>query len=211
MRLPFSIDEFLGVFEKYNKDVWPAQIIHFILALVAVGMVVRKEHSNRAIFVILAFFWMWMGIVYHIRYFSPVNPAAKIFGGLFIVQAFIFIYEGAIKSSLELTFNRHWTSFLGIVLIIYALIGYPLLGYSLGHAYPKSPTFGVPCPTTIFSLGILMFSAKRIAWYVFIIPLLWSLIGFSAAIALEIKEDYGLFLAGLLFAFIQLFYRNKSQ
>ncbi|WP_414541485.1 DUF6064 family protein [Nostoc sp. CCY0012] len=29
---------------------------------------------------------------------------------------------------------------------------YPLIGYALGRIFPTSPTFGVPCPTTIFTV-----------------------------------------------------------
>lgn len=36
----------------------------------------------------------------------------------------------------------------GSLLMLYAMMIYPALGYFLGHVYPKAPTFGVPCPTT---------------------------------------------------------------
>ena len=37
----------------------------------------------------LACFWAWMGIVYHLMYFSAINGAALGFGVLFIVQAYV--------------------------------------------------------------------------------------------------------------------------
>lgn len=41
-----------------------------------------------------------------------------------------------------------------MLLILYALIGYPAFGYFAGHHYPSVPVFGVaPCPTTIFTIG----------------------------------------------------------
>jgi len=78
------------------------------------------------------------------------------------------------------------------------MIGYPLLGYFLGHIYPASPCFGVaPCPTTIFTFGLLLLTVKRVPKYLLIIPLIWSFIGFTAALKLGIKEDIGLLIAGV--------------
>src|SRR5689334_18894403 len=130
MKIPFSIAEFLSVFERYNSSVWPAQAFLFLLAVASVVVVIRKENSStRIAFSILAFLWIWMGAVYHIIFFSPINPTAKIFGSLFIVQALIFLYAGVIKSNLELKFEKGWISTVGLIMIAYSLIIYPILGY----------------------------------------------------------------------------------
>jgi hypothetical protein len=83
---------------------------------------------------------------------------------------------------------------------------YPLLGYFLGHVYPSSPTFGLPCPTTIFTIGTLLLAGKT-PRAVFIIPLLWSVIGFKAAISLGAEEDTFLLLSGAIGAAFLL--KNK--
>jgi hypothetical protein len=81
-------------------------------------------------------------------------------------------------------------------LILYALVAYPLLGVLLGHHYPATPTFGAPCPTTIFTFGVLLWCQRRVPAWLLIIPGLWALIGLSAAISLGVPEDVGLFVAG---------------
>ncbi len=86
---------------------------------------------------------------------------------------------------------------LGGLFILYGLIIYPTLGYFLGHVYPTSPTFGAPCPTTIFTFGLLLWTDRVFPRYVIGIPLLWSLIGFMAALSFTISEDYGLLITGL--------------
>ncbi|MCU0579417.1 MAG: DUF6064 family protein, partial [Desulfobacterota bacterium] len=58
-------------------------------------------------------------------------------------------------------------------------------------------TFGVPCPTTIFTFGILLFTSGRLPKTVLAIPFIWSIIGFTAALTLGILEDIGLLVAGL--------------
>ena len=39
MQLPFTIDQFFGVFRDYNTALWPAQIVLLALAVVAVILV----------------------------------------------------------------------------------------------------------------------------------------------------------------------------
>lgn len=75
---------------------------------------------------------------------------------------------------------------------------YPLLGWIAGHGWPRAPLLGVaPCPTTIFTLGILLLAAGRVPVHVLVIPVLWSLVGGSAAWLLGVTEALALPVAGL--------------
>jgi hypothetical protein len=168
-----------------------------------------NRNTTRTISIALAFFWLWMGIVYHIIFFSTINKAAYIFGGLFILQGIMFAGCGLIRKKLSFEYTKSGINKAGIILIIYALIIYPVLGQNLGHVYPYSPTFGLPCPTTIFTFGILLFTNKKIPWHLLIIPLLWSIIGFTAALTLTIYEDIGLLIAGIV-GFTLLIISNKK-
>lgn len=95
------------------------------------------------------------------------------------------------------------------LLIAYAMIVYPVIGTVLGHGYPSSPSFGVaPCPTTIFTFGLLLCTNARVPKSLLVIPLIWSLIGFYAAVSLGIREDIGLLLAGLVCAGL-IFWRDR--
>jgi hypothetical protein len=61
------------------------------------------------------------------------------------------------------------------------------------------PLLGVaPCPTTIFTIGLLMLVQGRKMLALAIIPSLWSMVGFAAAIELGIWEDLGLPIAALV-------------
>lgn len=212
MKIPFSTDEFLTVFENYNTSLWPVQVFFYLLAVVAIILVIKNgQQSNRIVFAILAFFWFWMGLVYHILYFSATNKAAYLFGVVFIVQGILFLFQGSIRQNIQLKFDLNLSGVIGVVLIVYALLIYPALGYLMGHVYPRTPTFGVPCPTTIFTFGMLLFSANRVRWFIVFIPLLWSVVGFSAANSLSIKEDFGLVIAGILSAFLLLIYNPRHQ
>lgn len=211
MKLPFSVEEFLGVFAKYNQAVWPLQIALYAFAVIVVVYIIKNTlYSNTVIFAFLAFFWFWTGTVYHLIFFSPINGAAIVFGILFIAQGLIFFVQGACREKMKLKYARNFSGVLGMFFILYALVLYPVLGFTVGHRYPAAPTFGVPCPTTIFTFGVLLFSQHRISVFVVLIPFLWSLIGFSAATDLHIPEDTGLVVAGISSTLIVLFFKPKA-
>lgn len=210
MQLPFSHADFLNVFKDYNQSIFPLQIVFYFVAFLCIYFLFTgNRNTTRIISIALAFFWLWMGIVYHIIFFSAINKAAYIFGGLFILQGIMFAGCGLIRKKISFEYNKNVFNHAGILLLLYALIIYPVLGYNLGHAYPYSPTFGLPCPTTIFTFGILLFTNKKIPWHLLIIPLLWSIIGFTAALTLTIYEDIGLFVAGVT-GFVLLIAGNKK-
>ena len=198
--LPFTIDQFFGVFEQYNQAIWPIHIVAYMLGIAAIILTVKKtRYSDQAISVILACFWAWMGIVYHLMYFSAINGAALGFGVLFIIQAIVWLVFGVIRPKLSFQLDTNPYALTGIVLIVYAMLVYPILGTLLGHGYPRSPSFGVaPCPTTIFSFGLLLLTSAKVPKSVLVIPFLWSLLGFTASFLLGVREDIGLVVAGVL-------------
>jgi hypothetical protein len=211
MNLPFTTEQFLAVFEQYNQTVWPIQIFLNLVALCALILAVRRTtQSDKIISAILAFLWLWIGIVYHLVFFAPINPAARVFAGLNILQGLMFVYFGLFRPRLSFQFKPNFYGITGSILILYALIIYPVLGLFLGHQYPKSPTFGLPCPTTIFTLGLLLWTSARIPKAILIIPFIWSLIGFSAALTMGIHEDIGLLVAGIAVTTMVIIRDRKS-
>lgn len=199
MKTPFTLEQFLNVFKEYNNNIWPLQIILFLLGAIIIYLVIRrKSFSNKVISSVLAFFWLWMGIVYHLVYFSVINKAAFGFGLIFIVEGILLIYYGVIKSKLSFQFRTDVSGLIGAILLLYALIIYPILGFALGHVYPSAPTFGLPCPTTIFTLSLFLFTDKKIPLALIVIPVIWSVIGFMAALNFGILEDIGLIATGLI-------------
>ena len=198
MNLPFTTEQFLEVFRNYNLSVWPMQVVLFLIGCSALYLAVkRRPSSGRFISAMLAFLWVWMGVAYHLINFTTINRAAYAFGALFIGQGLVFLYAGVFKASLSFQYRSDRYGLTGAILILYAMVIYPVLGYLLGHVYPQSPTFGLPCPTTIFTFGILLWTNKKVSLAVLAVPFLWSIIGSTAAWSLGIREDIGLLVAGL--------------
>jgi hypothetical protein len=204
MQLPFTLEQFLRVFVAYNTAIWPMQVVLNVLGLLSMGLCFRANAASRLISAILVVLWLWTGIVYHLMFFSTINPAALVFGALFIVGAVGFAYAGVITPGLQFGVSRGWRTYLGGLFLTYGLLLYPVIGYLLGHRYPASPTFGAPCPTTIFTFGLLLWTTRPVKWYVMLVPLIWSFIGSVAAVKLGILEDVGLLVSGVTTTFILL-------
>ncbi|HKK04604.1 MAG TPA: DUF6064 family protein [Gammaproteobacteria bacterium] len=204
MQLPFTLDQFLGVFAAYNRVIEPAQFVAYGLGIAAVALLfTRRAGAGRAIAAILAVLWFWTGAVYHLLYFARIDWVAYLFGALFIVQGLLLLYTGVARRALQFRFRADSRGILGVVLVVYAMLVYPLLNVWLGHAYPYMPVFGVtPCPTTIFTFGLLLFvdrsPGRGVPGHLLLIPFVWALVGASAAVSLGMVEDYGLLAAGIL-------------
>jgi hypothetical protein len=189
MRVPFSRDDFFGVFTAYNEAIWPVQFILIGVALLVVASAWRGRPTLALAG--LAILWAWMGVVYHWTFFAPINPVANVFGAFFVAQAALlgWVALDPSISSVRVS-NRDGRAKLGAAMIVASLIVYPAIGIVTGHRFPAVPTFGLPCPTVMFTFGVLTWVLRPIPWPLVVIPFAWSLVGTSGAIALTVPEDF---------------------
>jgi hypothetical protein len=193
--MPFSRDDFFNVFASYNDSVWPAQILLYVLAAGAVVCLISRTSAGiRGAYAILAILWIWMGVVYHAVFFAPINPIALVFGGVFVIQAMIFAWIAVRRQMTGISQFRKM-SLAGWTLIAFSMAGYPLFSFVASHNYPAQPTFGLPCPTTIFTLGIILVASGRVPRIVYVIPMAWAVIGSFAAFNIGVVEDISLLFA----------------
>ena len=209
MELPFSIEQFYDVFRAYNTAVWPTQVILLALALIAVSLVfVRQRWSEVVISAILALLWLWLGLAYHFAFFATINPLAYGFAALSVAGGLVFVWQGVIHRRLEFKWHPGGRSYAGLALIVFALAVYPAWSVYAGHSYPALPTFGLPCPTTIFTIGLMAFLVAPYPRGPLVVPVLWCLIGGQAVFLLGVPPDSGLFAAAAMG--IVLLWRSKA-
>jgi hypothetical protein len=159
----------------------------------------REERSDRIAAAVLAIMWAWTGLAYHLAFFATVNKAAYAFCALFIIQAGALAYAGVLHH--HVAFGVRWdaAAWVGVIFVVYAAALYPLIGMVTGHSYPALPTFGVtPCPVAIFTFGMLLLTRRAVPISLLAIPVLWSLVGGSAAILLQVPQDWLLLASGLI-------------
>jgi hypothetical protein len=200
------------VFRRYNLAVWPAQWVLVVAGLTAVVLALRERGSaSRWVSVILAVMWFWMAAAYHLSFFTRINPAAIAFAAAFAVQGALFAWV-AFRTPIVTYWPRSSVArIIGAALIVYAIVVYPLLGYALGHRYPATPTFGVPCPTTIFTLGLVVWAGRTLPGRLLVVPVAWSVVATSAAVSLGMMEDFGLSAAAIATALMVGVRRRPSR
>lgn len=196
--LPFTHAQFIEVFAQYNMNVWPAQILAYVLGVAVVLAILRPSaNTGRWLAAGLASMWLWTGIAYHGLHFAEINKAAFLFGALFVIQAMLMLHAG-FTGKLQFGASRKAAAWLGWGLILYALVLYPLVGFWAGYRYPEMPMFGItPCPVTLFTFGVFLLTTAPMPRRLLVIPVIWSLIGGSAAYLLQVPQDWLLLFSGL--------------
>jgi Family of unknown function (DUF6064) len=190
MKLPFSPEAFLGVFARYNEALWPAAAVLWLAAagvLAAIVLRPRQLLTDQLSGLLLMTLWAWAGGVYHARYFTAINPAAWVFAAFFLVEAGLLAWFAVVRRTLAFGSASSGARAVGVALALYAL-AYPGVNVAWGHAYPATPTFGVPCPTTILTVGMLL-TCERVPAVLTIVPVLWSLLAGSATWSLGVPAD----------------------
>jgi len=203
MNPPFTADQFFAVFRSYNTAVWPAQIALLVVGLCCAAaayqaIVGSSWRWGQVALVLLSLLWLWTAFEYYRRFFVTISQAGSVFGSLFVAQAGLLLLCVWQEGSMSTPSTRSRAGIIvGTVLLLYALAIYPLVGFLSGHHYPAVPSFGTPCPTTIFTFGIFCLLAASIPRFALAIPVIWAVIGSYAAFAFGIYGDLGLVMAAL--------------
>ncbi len=198
MEILVPLEELLAVFGTYNLAIWPLQLIAYLLGFLAVFLSVRTtKHSSRIIAAILSFYWLWTAVVFCVLFWGPSYTLAYGFAAMGTIQGVVLLVVGVLKPRLSFRFQPDAYGVVGILIVAYAMLGYPVLGYLLGHIYPRTVTFGlVPCPTTVFTLGLLLWTDKPVPRYVLVVPFMVAVAGLLA-VSIGLLEDVGLIVAVL--------------
>lgn len=187
MQLPFTHEAFLDLFGRYNTLLWPAALLLWAATAALVWWwLVGGAQAGRAMAGLLTVHWAWSAIVYHWFYFRDINPAAAIFAAAFLLQAALFAWL-ALRRPAVTPVRGGARRAVGGALMICGL-AYPALGFAFGLEYPRMPLFAVPCPTTLVTAGVLTAAAGE-PRVVSVVPILWALVGTSAALTLGIRAD----------------------
>jgi hypothetical protein len=204
-------EQLLEVFATYNPRVWPMQFVAYLLGVAAFYLAVRKTaFSARGIPGILAFFWLWVALLFWLSSVLQGFAPGYFFVAIFMIQGLFFVWY-AIRSRLHFGFQTGLTTWTGLGIMLYALVGYPLVGMLVGHTYPRMSPFGLtPCPVVTFTFGLLLLTEQKVPKGILILPFLYALTGF-VWMSIGMWEDVGMVASGLLGAGL-IWYRDaKSQ
>ena len=210
--IPFTRDQFFAVFAAYNSAFWPAAVLVYPLAIAMLLLALRGGTSNaRIVSASLALLWGFVGIVYHGLFFSRINVAAPLFAAAFVLQGLLFAVAATRGHGIEFGERSRVRFAVGFGLFLYAMIAYPLIGLLAGERYPAMPLFGIaPCPLLISTFGLFVL-ASRVRWWLWIVPLLWSVVGTGGFYLLAVPQDVLLPVSALAAILLQAAEQSRGR
>jgi len=209
--LLFSPRTYYRLFELYNADIWPAQIVTLALGVVAVGLL-RHPHAaqGRIVAAILAGCWLWVAWAFHWRHYATINWAATHFAGAFALEALFLIVIGVVRNDLSFGSTSSASHRVGFGLVLFALAMQPLVGPLVGRGWMQVETFGAaPDPTAVATLGFLLAARGRAAWMAWLIPILWCALSGAVLWTMDSPDAFVVPAAALLA--VAVAWRAKSR
>jgi len=182
----FSPRIYWRLFESINASFWPAQLLLVGAALAWLLWFVRRssEAAARASAVALGSSWLFVAWAFLLQRYAPINWVAEGFALAFALQGLgllALVSSGPLQAS-----PLSWRRTVGLGLLLWALLGHPLLTGLAGQHWSQAQVFGLaPDPTAIGTLGWLLLlrgsraTARTLLRGLWLVPLAWCT--FSAA------------------------------
>lgn len=207
--LMFAPRTYYRLFELYNAEVWPLQLVTLALGAVVVGLVWRDTRASGPIVcMILAAVWLFVAWAYHWRRFAVINWGAEYYAVGFALQALLLIAFGALD---RIRFPRRSgvPDTIASVLLAVGLL-YSLIALLAGRTLSQSEVFGIaPDPTAIATLGALLLASGRARWMPMVLPILWCAI--SAATLWTMDSVEALIPAAMIIAVFAAEWRSHRH
>jgi hypothetical protein len=174
--LMFSARTYYRLFASHNQALWPAQFLALAAGVVIAIVIARRTDAmaGRIAATLLAIAWLAVAGGYFWMRYATIHTAGRYFAAAFAVEAAALVWEGVTRRGLEFSLGRG-VGRVGAVVFGFALLLYPLIARLAGRPWTQAEIFGLaPDPTVIATLGLLL-AAKRAAWWLWVIPIGWSL------------------------------------
>jgi len=209
--LMFSPETYYRLFELYNGDVWPAQILALGAGIAILVLMARGPRwRGRAVAALLAAAWLAVAWAYFLERYASINLAAPYLAWGFAAQAVLIIMSGVLLGRLAFNDPRSLAAKAGIALFLFALLVQPLIGPLIGREWSGVELFGLaPDPTVLATLGVLV-AADRVRWELFVLPVLWCAVTGATLWTMGSPEALLMPSAGL-FTLILAVYRSLNR
>jgi len=173
--LMFAPRTYYRLFELYNSEIWPLQILTIAAGLAALWLV-RRGVYGRIVAGVLAAAWIFVAWAYHWERYATINTAAPYYAAGFAVEALLLTWCGIRRDSLRFNLQPAPIRWIGRALVAAGIVLYPLLAPLLGRPWTQAEIFGIaPDATAVATIGTLLLAEGRIAAFL-ALPLLWCAI-----------------------------------
>ncbi len=176
--LMFSPRTYWRLFELYNVAIWPAQLVGVAFGLALVALIHgNRAHRDRIIAGLIAACWLWIAWAFHTQRYAQINWAATWFAAAFALQAALLVTLGVLAGRIVLETVNVRARRIASLVIILAVLGYPLLAPLAGRPWSTAEVFGVaPDPTAIATVAVMALVRGRLRWLLLAVPLSWCAI-----------------------------------
>ena len=204
--VPYTAEAFFELLASYNSAIWPGHLTALFLSVLLLGLLLFPcPCGDQIITGFLAFGWAWTGFVFLMNHLVSLNWAGTYLGTVFVVQARLLLWSGTIQDRLNFRGDKSAASWLGLVLIVIALVIYPLIPIWVGANWTIVQIAGLaPTPTVILTIGILLSCTDQLPINLFGSPVVWSSVDGATAWTLGIWWDLFLPVAGLTTVFFSI-------
>lgn len=159
----------------------------------------------------MGFLWAWIAVAYHLSFFTSISPAVYVFASISMAGAAVYAWQGVIRRRLQFKWMPSMRAYAGVALPMFALVMYPIWLTYAGQGYPAKPNFGLPCPTTIFPVGLMAIAVPSNSRSPMMAPVLWCFVGAQAVFSLGVQPDFGVVAAAVVGIFLQVSTRQGEK
>jgi hypothetical protein len=192
-----STEAFWNRVAVYNETSWPIAIVMIAAAILLTYRVFLRPGPRTDVLVkaFLSFAFAWNGVVFFLIFVR--NPISMFAGApLFIPVSLLFAVDIVTQKTHFQPPEATWKKGLTILFIVLVFL-YPVIGWPLGHVYPKTLLPMFPCPLTVFAIALVAAAAPNVEKKVFALLLPWALMALPKCFgALDCYEDGILFVSG---------------
>ena len=182
------METFWRTIAYYNAATWGWQLLLILAGICLTVQLVRRPAPwvKRAMKVYLAVLYLWIAVVY---YFvccreRDYNEVMALFWAL---PAAIWVWDLATGYT---TFERSHKYDVAACVLLSMPFLYPLISLTRGLTFPMTTSPVMPCSVSVFTIGLLLFFARRVNLFLVLLLCHWALIGLTKAESFHIPEDF---------------------
>ena len=98
--LLFSPQTYYRTIERYNLDIWPAQVAGAAIGVAIIALLTAKGATRgRIIAALLSGCWLWIGWSFHYQRYAQINWVAPWIGAAFALEALLLAAAGGVARS----------------------------------------------------------------------------------------------------------------
>ncbi len=195
----------------YNETMWPIATAMIVAAALLTWRVFLRPGAKTDMWMkaFLSFVFAWNGVVFFLVFMK--NPLSMFIGApLFIILSLLFAADILTKKTHFQLPGPTWKKGVTVFWIVLVFL-YPVIGWPLGHVYPKTLLPVFPCPLTVFAIALVAAAAPNVDKKIFVLLLPWALMGLPKCFgALDCYEDCILFASGV-YGLVELIRNWKTQ